>query len=337
MKKSLLIIGKVVLTAAVLGWVVHRLGSAKLEALWVNVCTASPWRLGLAFLLLLVPTTLGIVRWRMLLRVQGIHLTAYQATWIVATGQFFNAFLLGATGGDVFKAWYAANAAPDQKAVAVLSVAVDRLVGLVGLFVVASAVTLLNLPVLLEHPETKGLVYMVVGGLIAVILVLALATQRHRITAQPWWDRVWQRLPAKQVFGQLSESYRLYEKQPGTLIIALVLSFGVHLFCVLVAWLIGQALGIEQARLVHYLVYCPIINAIAAVPVTVSGLGVREGAFIFFFGLQGVSDSQSVALSLIYYATSLGLCLVCGLLFLLGKPRAWGFPTRESRPGTPLK
>lgn len=333
MKKSLLIVGKVVLTAAVLGWVVHRLGWEKLEALGTNICAANPWLLGLAFLLLFAPTTLGIIRWQLLLRVQGIHLTAYQATWIVATGQFFNAFLLGATGGDVFKAWYAANAAPDKKAVAVLSVAVDRLVGLIGLFVVASAVTLLNLPVLLEHPETQGLAYLVVGGLVAVIVVLALATQRHRITAQPWWDHVWRRMPAKKVFSQLSESYRLYEKQPGTLLIALVLSFAVHLCCVLVAWLIGQALGIETARLVHYLIYCPIINAIAAVPVTVSGLGVREGAFIFFFGLQGVPGPQAFALSLIFYAVSVGLALVCGLLFLLGKPREWGFPTKESLPG----
>jgi uncharacterized membrane protein YbhN (UPF0104 family) len=337
MKKKLLIAGKVLLTAAVFAWVAYQLpGGPKhggtmrdgLGKLWATICEARFPGLVLALLVLIGPTVLGIWRWRLLLRVQGIELSIYRATWITATGIFFNSFLLGATGGDVFKAWYAACAAPDKKTTAVLSVFVDRLIGMVGLFALASVVTLLNLPILLEHPQTCGLAWFVVGSLAAVVAVLALVTQRHRIKDYPAWQWVWQRLPAKGVFSQLAESWHLYEKQPGILLVAFLISLGVHLVSMLGMWCIGQALDIQNVRLVHYYVYGPIINTITAVPITPSGIGVREGLFQFFFGLQGVPGNQSVALSLIFYATMVTISLLCGLLFLLGKPRTWGFPEK---------
>src|SRR2546430_8221736 len=49
---------------------------------------------------------------------------------------FFNAFLLGSTGGDVIKAWYVAHETHHKKAEAVATVVVDRLIGLLALFII---------------------------------------------------------------------------------------------------------------------------------------------------------------------------------------------------------
>ncbi|MCC7518446.1 MAG: flippase-like domain-containing protein [Verrucomicrobiae bacterium] len=347
MKKNLLIATKLVLTATIFWWVIHKLDipglqvegrgewaliSAKLAHLAGIVRGANVGLLLSALAMLVGTMTIGIVRWQLLLRVQGIHLGNYHATWITASGMFFNAFLIGATGGDVLKAWYAAEAAPLQKTRAVLSIAVDRLIGVLGLMGVASLCVLTNLPMLMTNDATRPLGYLILASIPCVAAGIALFSMRRRLTSRSWWGAVWRFVPFKKLLGHLMESYNAYGRRPRVLAAAFFLSMGVHVSIVLVAWLIGLALGVQGASLVHYLVYCPIINAIAAIPITIGGLGLREGAFKFFFnGLLGVPQEQCVTLSLVFYAATLALSLACGVLFLIGKPKS--FPRRRPEAG----
>lgn len=322
MKKPLLIITKLLITALVFAWVIHKLGPSGLSNLRTYVQTARLDILSLALGVLLFAMLLGIYRWQCLLHVQGIHLSYYQTAWIWAIGMFFNAFLIGATGGDILKAWYAAEAAPNQKPQAVLSIAVDRLIGLMGLFLLASTLVTINYRILLSHEKTRPLVILILGSLFGTFVAVGLTTQRHRITSQSWWDRIWRLMPCKNILIKLSESYNVYGKHPRTIVITLLLSIGVHLLVVLSALLVGEAIGVTGMSMNHYFTYCPMINAFAAMPITIGGLGLREEAFKFFFSMQGVPDSQSVALSLLFYAGSLVISLIAGIFYLVGKPKS---------------
>src|SRR5207247_3172917 len=85
---------------------------------------------------------LGVVRWRMVLHVHGIHLSLGRAMEISLVAHFFNSFLLGSTGGDLLKAYYAARETHHKKTEAVVTVAVDRLLGLLAMLVFACAMML---------------------------------------------------------------------------------------------------------------------------------------------------------------------------------------------------
>ena len=67
------------------------------DYLWLIPGVAS---LGCAFLL-------QTERWRRLLRVQEINLGWWRTLRVYLIGAFFNLFLLGATGGDIVKIYYA--------------------------------------------------------------------------------------------------------------------------------------------------------------------------------------------------------------------------------------
>ena len=92
----------------------------------------------------------------------------------------------------------------------------------------------------------------------------------------------------------------------------------------IVAWFVGLALGVEGLGIGSYLVYCPLINAFAAIPISVGGLGLRETAFLFFFSdVGGLAKDQAVALSLVFWAVTVPIMsLLCGGLFLVGKPKS---------------
>lgn len=330
MKKPLLIVAKLIITTLVVWWVLHKLGPDGLQKLGANVRAADPRGLALGVFFVFLTMGIGVCRWQCLLRVQGIRLSNYQAVWITAVGLFFNAFLIGATGGDVLKAWYAAAAAPGRKPQAVLSVIVDRLVGLLGLFLLATFAVLANWRVLMEHRETQPIAFLVVGALLAAIVTLILSAQRRRLAAHPWWQRIQRMLPAQNLLKQLAESYDVYGRYPRTLALTLLLSLGVHVTSVLAAWAIGEAIPIRGVTLAHYFVYCPLINAFAAIPITLSGLGLRENAYTFFFALQQVPGAAAVALSLLFYAATLVVSLLSGILYLVGKPKNLG-----AAPATP--
>lgn len=68
--------------------------------------------------------------------------------------------------------------------------------------------------------------------------------------------------------------------------------------------------------LIAYLTVIPMIMAIAALPITPGSLGVREGLVVALFGALGVSSTQSLPLSLMFYLISLCWSLLGGLIFL---------------------
>ena len=50
-----------------------------------------------------VASFLGVLRWNIFLRIQGISLTPWEVIRISFVGLFFNNFLFGSVGGDVVK------------------------------------------------------------------------------------------------------------------------------------------------------------------------------------------------------------------------------------------
>ena len=64
------------------------------------------------------------------------------------------------------------------------------------------------------------------------------------------------------------------------------------------------------------LIYLPIINCIAAIPISIAGLGVREGLYATMFGEVGVSTSMAVAISLLGYFAIVFWSLVGSIFFL---------------------
>src|ERR1039458_3566421 len=107
------------------------------QALWHEFQKIDPLWFTASVLAAVMPAILGIIRWRWILHVQGLDVKFFRLFSISFIGMFFNAFMLGSTGGDVIKAWYVAHETHHKKAEAVATVIVDRLIGLLALFVIA--------------------------------------------------------------------------------------------------------------------------------------------------------------------------------------------------------
>jgi hypothetical protein len=99
---------------------------------------------------------------------------------------------------------------------------------------------------------------------------------------------------------------------------------------IVIVYVLGRALGIELS-LWRYFIYLPLITAITVLPISLAGIGIREGAFVFFFAQAGVAQAQALALSLLLFAQTLGLALLGGVWYFLSResPAPASAPTPE--------
>lgn len=246
--------------------------------------------LGVGALLIIGGLLVRSYRWQLILHGVGSRVRYGRLVELYLVGSFFNAFLPSGFGGDVVRA---AEVAQDvETSVAVSTVVVDRLTGLMALF----AMALLVLPWRPEGFPIQTLLVIVsicVTGLIAGTILID-----GRLVL--WMA---ERLPEQ--FRSLAngEIFRTAEviRRCGwpALIGALLVSVVFNLMQI--GWwaATGKALGLD-VPLSYYFLVVPILSLAMLVP-SIGGLGVRETLAPFLFAGAGIAGEQAVALSLVVF------------------------------------
>jgi uncharacterized protein (TIRG00374 family) len=292
--------------------------------LWSTLTLISPGALALSVVLMGLTILLGIARWRMVLRVHGLELSWSRTAEISFVAHFFNSFLLGSTGGDLMKAYYAARETHHKKTEAVVTVFVDRLVGLWAMLLFAGLMMLpqSNLALLFVHSHLRSLAALILAMLAACSGVVAVAfwggVSRGWSGAREWLRR----LPKGEWLERSLESCRTFGRERLFVTRTLGFSMVLNAVCVLQVLVLAWGLHLHIPPLVLF-VTVPMIICISALPITPSGLGVRENLFVFMLAQSsiGVPATSALSLSLLAYAGSLFWSLVGGLVYAMFKER----------------
>jgi len=265
----------------------------------------------------------GALRWRKVMHVQGIDLSRGRALSISFVAHFFNSFLLGSTGGDLVKALYAARLTHHRKTEAVVAVAVDRLIGLLSMLLFATVMLLPNWSLVAAHRRLGALsglvVLMLLGGLAVATLSFWGGLSRRWPGARQWLRS----LPKSDMIERSLEASRRFGREPRVLAETLALSMLINVLCVLQVWALARGLGIEIAATALFLIV-PVIICISALPITPSGLGLRENIYVWMLAVPEihVAATQALSLSLLAYAGGLAWSMVGGLVYLGFRERA---------------
>jgi uncharacterized membrane protein YbhN (UPF0104 family) len=288
--------------------------------LWQTLTLIQPGWFALSLVLMGLTLVLGVLRWRMVLEVQGLHLSFLRASEISLVAHFFNSFLLGSTGGDLMKAFYAARETHHKKTEAIVAVFVDRLVGLWAMLIFSGVMMIPNLRLLFGHGRVQTLACLVVLGMLVGCSVVALLAFRGGVSRRWAGARVWlRRLPKGANLERSLDSCRLFGRSPLFLTRTLLLSMLLNVVCVLQWQAVGRGLGLDvDGRLMFSVV--PIVICIAALPITPSGLGVRETLFVHMLNNDAIATS-TLTLSLLAYAGSLLWSLIGGVVYVLLKEK----------------
>jgi len=261
-------------------------------SIWVVACLMS-----------LVAQVLSSMRWWILSNTFSFpgRWSTYLGFYFV--GMFFNLFLPTGIGGDLFKIHFLSRE-KGRRFLAAFTVVGDRFFGLITmLFMGAAAVKIW--PDLLPEPFRD---FLYISALIILAALLGL----------PFFQRVIKGiLPG---FSRHLEGLLILWQRPQRLFAVLGLSFCLQALGIGAIALLGAGIGIKLP-LSFYFASLPLVFIITLIPISFNGIGVREGAFIYFFGLKGVEAEPALGLGLLFFSVQVALSLLGGVAYAAGLHR----------------
>ncbi len=272
-KKILGVLLQLVVTGAALGFVFH---DAHKRAQMAEACRHADWRwLAVGLGVYGFVEGLAVVRWQLLLRIQGFRLGWARATGILFIGEFFLTFTPGLVGGDAMRIFYLVKDAPEKTVDAVTVVVMDRIMGMLALICLAAALVSMRYEWLRQSSASSHLVEAVVlilgGGVIALTLSLVVAA----VGVPETW-------PVPQKVRELAGAFRQFAKDWRGTLGAFVTTLASHAcyytsFCC-AALALGH-LSHPAPTFGDVFTIMPIENTLTALPISFAGIGLRESLF----------------------------------------------------------
>lgn len=291
--------------------------------LWNTLRRLDAISLAGAFLLCGLLVGLGAWRWQRVLAEQGIQMPVPEVLRISLVAQFFNAFLLGTAGGDVIKAWYAARATPQKQAAAAVTVFVDRLLGTLGLLLTACFLALLHWDLVTSFRRYQAVVLTLAGMLVLAGGLLFLGFYTRLLSEEGTLARWLSRIPRGDSAVRALAACRQFGRDPLFLLQMALMSMLIAALVALTYVVLARGLGIKVHALSLSFVALAVI-CVAALPVTPSGLGVRENLFVWLLAAPAfpLKPGLALSLSLLGYTVTLAWSAIGGLVYLLLPERA---------------
>jgi uncharacterized protein (TIRG00374 family) len=291
LKKTGLLVLKVAVSLALLAYL---LSTSNLSELRNRVRHSDTVLMALAVALYAMILVISTWRWRLLLKAQGYEAPMGQlsASYLVAT--FFNNFLPSNIGGDVIRV---KDTSPITgcTTTSLAVVAIDRIIGLGALYLLAAAAFLMGGAALqgLLGAAPALLLLTVVFGLIAYVFFKP-GTARRLMAASGLGRHAW----ARERFEIVQGAVHIYRERMAAVWGAFGASLALQALVVCYYFEVAQALHIPIPLSACFLVI-PLCSLLQTVPISFNGWGIRESVFIVYFGQLGLPRESALAFSLV--------------------------------------
>lgn len=316
-KPIIIFLVKLLVSAGLIGYFLSRI---HVERFLQTFASAKFSYIAMALAVYLIAQGVSAVRWAMLARPLGIKTPFKDLIQYYLIGMFFNLFAPSTVGGDVSRVYYLVKdeeAQANGRAVttvhAAMSVLMDRAIGMVVL-VWLGALALLLFPYYAVPQTVRSVTFLLavgllVGTLLTPVLRRFLPEDGHQLAVKL-------RLALR--------SYRLHWR---ALLAAVLLSLTVHLIQAWMHTVMGRALGLDVPFSFCLIIY-PLVGTFSAIPISLNGLGLREGGYIFLLAVIGIGTEQSIAFGILLFLIVALDSLIGGLVFL---------SQQMPRPNAPVK
>lgn len=317
---------RIVVSLAMLAVLIINVPSFEWSELVPKWSLGSALWLGLAALLTLVGIMLSALRWQKVLDALDIRTDLRRLVRHYLAGQFVSNVLPTTIGGDVLRVSRLSKDTGESPGT-FASVVLERLTGWLVLPVITIVGFAVN-PGLRHLGEATGVAIAIAVSTLVLLIALLAAVASRRIGGRFGANDGWRRFA-----GAVHLGLTQLREHPAAATNVLVAGFAYQLALVLAAVAAAQALGLQAAGLTALLAFFPAVAIAQVLPLpTISGLGVREGAFVLFLGPLGVAQEEAIALGLLLYLLNLGVSLLGAPAFAAGSHRAGPLQAQAQAP-----
>ncbi|EKD58411.1 MAG: hypothetical protein ACD_56C00135G0003 [uncultured bacterium] len=293
-KKTAKFVSKLLISLAFVVWLV-------LETNWGEVIghvqKISIFHVVAYVAVLLAGMVISAWKWKMLLAHKEIAISLKESFQLYLTGAFINNFMPSTIGGDTYRTYQVGKNNDRRYASVASSVVFDRFTGLFSVMLLTGLVAIFQWDEISRHSELKSAVVAVLL-LMHAIIFLGIAVRFS------FWKKIANKFPK---FVQQFASEFLQYRQGGAYLKAIGISILFSLVgLALVNGILFLGLGIEIG-LMQYLSVIFLISIITALPISINNIGVKEWAYVTFFGFFGVPASAVVTVALVSRALQMSV------------------------------
>ncbi|MEW5746886.1 MAG: lysylphosphatidylglycerol synthase transmembrane domain-containing protein [Nitrospirota bacterium] len=297
-RRYALLLLKLFISSTLLYLLISRIGGS---AILGNVRLLNPLSFLGAVALYLLAAYLSTLRWKLLVPCTVGTRRLFSMYMI---GSFFNTYLPGGIGGDAVKAYYLSRemigrqkSGSDRQCpaieapltIAVASVFMDRYIGFGALLLIGMTVFPFGIS-LLESASSSVPVLWAIPSLLILFIAATIVIFKFS-----WGRQV-------QFLQRAYQYFHTHTIRRDTLVTALLYSVALQLLGIIAVYVLAKGLSLNISFL-SLLVFLPIIIVFSMIPVSISGIGLREGAFVFLLGGIGVPPERSFTLSLVWFSS----------------------------------
>ncbi len=271
-----------------------------------------------AFAFLFLNTFLSSLKWRTLLKADGINQSLWRLFSSHLTGSFFSLFLPSTIGGDAYR--IADIGMETSKAArTAASVLVDRLTGFMSLAIYGFTASF-AVRAYVPNWDNKFLLMPLIAlaAILAVLTMLSCPSLVRRCVKLVPGKKIREKTSA--VAEQILSAMQMYLRRPITTVKVIALSFLFQLDVILFVWTVTKALALTIPFGTFFL-FVPFITLMEMIPVSVFGIGLRDLGYSWFMGAVAVAEpgESAAAVSLIYVTLTIIYVSIGGILFIFRK------------------
>jgi uncharacterized protein (TIRG00374 family) len=228
---------------------------------------------------------------------------------------FFNNFLPSNIGGDITRISDAAKHA-DHVSPVFSATVMDRLIGVLAMALVAVVASFAAIDRIHLYAIYTAIVIVFIVSLGLFLSIF----NRTVLKAFEWPFRVIGARTIERGIRRLMDDLHGYKHQVKVLRLVFAASLSVQVSRIMVHYVVGLALGVHVA-VGYYFLFVPALAALVSLPISLNGLGVREGAGVVLFHMAGMTKEQAFTVPFLTYLISVVISLLGGLIFVSRTPR----------------
>jgi uncharacterized membrane protein YbhN (UPF0104 family) len=252
------------------------------------------------------------LRWSLLARPLGFENPFKDYVVLYFIGMFFNLFAPSTVGGDVSRVFYLARGAASGRekgwtgstVSALISVIADRAIGM-AVLVWIGAVALLVFPMYSLPLIIRYSTFALALGLLLTCIVLPFLTRFLQQRRHP-------------LGKNLSVALKTYWRHGEIILQSFMLSLVTHIIQAWMQVLLGRALDVEIPWSYSLILY-PLVGVFSALPISLNGIGLREGGYLFLLQKIDVSSEKAIAFGVLWFIIVALDSLFGGAVFILKK------------------
>jgi len=317
MKKHWKTAVKLVITAAIF-YLIFRKFDIKLAGLF-NSIQWFPYIFAALFIRLILMPFISVNRWKLFLLHSGIEERFFTLTKISFLASFYGIVLPSSQGGDMMRMYLIEkkHGHIQQKITPSSSVLIERMIG----FVLLALIGLIS-SILIPNYEHKEKIIILISTINLLVFLLIF------ILTNKWFYSIFSKLLSrinvlKSIMGFIEKTHFSMVTFPykKVLLPSVFLILSLQFCTIFIVFLVFLSFGVDLPFYQHISFY-PIICILSIVPIAISGLGLREGFFIYFYTLVGISPEIAVGVSLTNYAVqTLSSASVGGIIALFSRSK----------------